>query len=349
MDTMHDDSRKNITRRQFLGQTGVTLSGLTIAASAAAGDGQKKPLVGSGEHTYEAVHDWLMPPSQIQWGDTHGVAQDARGRIYVAHTVHPSSPSGDAIVVFDKDGKFLTSWGARFRGGAHGIDLRKEGKEEFLYHCDMKNRLVVKTTLDGSVVWEKGAPAEAGVYKEGARFVPTNVAFGPNGDFYVADGYGSHWVHQYSIRGEYLRTFGGKGTEPGKFQTPHGIWVDTRRKEPALVVTDRENHRLQWLTFDGKHIETAADGMRRPCNFDVRGDLAVVPDISSVVTLLDRDNKVVAQLGDGHPSKLRRAPRGEWLPGKFIHPHDALFLQNGDILVAEWVPIGRITLLRKVG
>ncbi len=347
MDTERDNSRKDITRREFL--AGAVLSGLAVARPAGAADRAKRPRVGSGEHTYEAIHDWLVPPTHIQWGDTHGVAQDASGRIYVAHTVHPDSPSGDAIVVFDKDGKFLSSWGARFRGGAHGIDVRKEGDREFLYHCDMKNRVVVKTTLDGGVVWEKGAPAEPGVYKEGARFVPTNVAFAPNGDFYVADGYGSHWVHQYDIRGEYIRSFGGKGTEPGKFHTPHGIWVDARRKEPALVVTDRENHRLQWFAFDGKHIETTAGGMRRPCNFDIRGDLAVIPDISSVVTLLDRDNKVVAQLGDGHPSKLRRVTRGEWIPGKFVHPHDALFLQSGDILVAEWVPIGRLTLLRKIG
>jgi len=54
------------------------------------------------------------------------------------------------------------------------------------------------------------------------------------------------------------------------------------------------------------------------------------------------------QLGDGYPSDLRGHPRADFIPGKFIHPHDAIFLKNGDILVAEWVPIGRVTLLKKV-
>ena len=74
----------------------------------------------------------------------------------------------------------------------------------------------------------------------------------------------------------------------------------------------------------------------------------LVPDLDSVITLLDKDNKVVAHLGDGHPSSLRGATREKFVPGKFVHPHDAIFLNTGDILVAEWVPIGRITLLRKL-
>jgi hypothetical protein len=72
------------------------------------------------------------------------------------------------------------------------------------------------------------------------------------------------------------------------------------------------------------------------------------PDLESVVTVLDENNKVIVHLGDGKPSNLRDRPRTDFIPGKFIHPHDAMFLANGDILVAEWVPIGRIALLRKL-
>ena len=70
----------------------------------------------------------------------------------------------------------------------------------------------------------------------------------------------------------------------------------------------------------------------------------LVPDLRSVVTILDENNKVITMLGDGDPSNLRGASRDKFIPGKFIHPHDAMFLRNGDILVAEWVPIGRVTL-----
>jgi hypothetical protein len=350
LDTTNTLAEDEMTRRELLIQTGATLAGLTLVARPARTATAAPPLIlGSGSQRYECLHDWLTPPPHIRWGDTHGVAQDSKGRIYIAHTVHPDSPSGDTIVVYDAGGKYLTSWGERFRGGAHGLDLRKEGDTEYLYHCDIKNRLVVKTTLDGKVIWEKGVPQEPGVYGKDDPFVPTNVAFGPSGDFYVTDGYGSDWIHQYSIKGEWIRTFGGKGKEPGKVLNAHGIWLDDRGKEPLLVVADRANSRLQYFTLDGRHVKFVADGMRQPCHFHTRGDLLLVPDLKSVVTLLDGENKVVASLGDGDPSGLRDHPRVDFNPGKFIHPHSAKLLSTGDILEVEWVPIGRVTLLRKLG
>jgi hypothetical protein len=346
---------RQMTRRAMMTQAGqwaLGTAGLAMGLPASARQDGPRVLVGSGEHTYECFHDWLMPPPDILWGDTQGVAQDSRGRIYITHTVHPQSPKKDAIVVFDKNGKFLSSWGSRFEGGGHGLDIRKEGRDEFAYHCDTKNRLVVKTTLDGTVVWERGVPVEANLYKDNAPFVPTNVAFSPNGDLYVADGYGSNWIHQYTFKGDWIRSFGGTGNEPGKLRTPHAIWVDnrpgmTRGAEPLLVVTDRTNSRLQYFTLDGKPMGVVTAGMRQPCQIHLRDNLMLIPDLKSVVTLMDSDNKVVAQLGDGEPSALRGKPRAEFIPGKFIHPHGAKFLQDGSIVVVEWIPIGRVTLLKK--
>gem|GEM_PF-3105343 len=185
---------------------------------------QNRELVlGSGSSRYLWVGDWLDIPDDYRLGDTHGVAQDSRGHIYLAHTVHPSSKSKDAILVFDEAGRFLRSWGDRFQGGAHGLDLRKEGEHEYLYHCDVAHRVVVKTKLDGTVVWEKSTPPEFGEYaSKNLPYIPTNVAFGDHGEFYVADGYGSNWIHRYDLAGNYLQTFGGPGSEPGKVQQPHG-------------------------------------------------------------------------------------------------------------------------------
>jgi hypothetical protein len=342
----------DITRREFIKKAGTAAAGVAMAriVRGLPTDPDKKIIVGSGEHKYECHHDWLQPPSDILWGDTHGIAQDGKGRIYISHTVHPDSPKGDAILVFDKNGKFLKSWGERFRGGGHGLDLRKESGHEYLYHCDIAHRQVVKTDLDGKVMWEKGVPVEAGVYPaKDPVFVPTNVAFHPHGDFYVTDGYGSDWITQWTIKGEFVRVFGGRGTEPGKVSNAHGIWLDDRDKHnPLIVVADRANARMQYFTLDGKHVKFSTEGMRQPCHFHIRGELMVVPDLRSVVTIVDKNNKVVASLGDGDPSNLRGHPRSDFIPGKFIHPHAAKFLHNGDILVVEWVPIGRITLLKKV-
>lgn len=284
----------------------------------------------------------------MAFGDTHGLAQDSHGNIYLCHTVHESSASKNAVCVYDEKGKFLRSWGPEFAGGAHGLDIRKEGGREFLYHCDTNRRKVVKTDLDGKTIWEFGAPEESGKYSNGESFVPTNVAFAPNGDFFVADGYGSSWIHRYTSQGTYLKTFGGGGTDPGRVNCPHGLWLDDRGKEPLLVVADRSNRRLQYFSLDGAHVKFVTEGMRLPCHFSLRKGEMLIPDLESVVTIVDENNAVIVQLGDGKPSSLRGHPRSDFIPGKFIHPHDAIFLRNGDILVAEWVPIGRVTLLKKL-
>jgi sugar lactone lactonase YvrE len=291
-----------LSRRQFLAGS----AGLALLPRF-----QSPIILGSGEHRYACIHDWIKPPEGMAFGDTHGVAQDGRGRIYVAHTVHETSKNQDTIAVYDERGKFLNSWGSQFKGGAHGLDLRREGGEEFLYHCDVAHRKVTKTRLDGSVVWELGAPVESGKYRAGEAYIPTNVAFAPDGEFFVADGYGSHWIHRYRADGTYLRTFGGPGKEAGQVQQPHGIWLDDRGKQPLLAVADRANRRIQYFDLDGKHVSFIENGMRLPCHFSIRRGVMLVPDLQSVITLLDPENRVIAHLGDGDPSAMRGRPRAE--------------------------------------
>lgn len=338
------------TRRDLLiaGASGIVSATMGKLPGAQQNPLKKRPVTGSGDFVYEVYHDWLTPPTDIKWGDTHGAVQDSHGRIYIAHTVHANSLKSDAVLVFDSKGKFITSWGSEFAGGAHGLDIRKEDGEEFLYHCDTRRRLVVKTTLSGKVVWQKGMPTEPGVYPDANKWCPTNVAFAPNGDLFVGDGYGSSYVHRYTKNGDYVKLVCGPGSAAGQVSCPHGLWVDTRGKEPSLVVADRSNNRLQYFTLDGKHEKFVTEGMRAPCHLHFRKGLMLVPDLSSVVTILGKDNQVLAQLGDGNPTSLRDAPREQFIPGKFIHPHASIWVNGDDILVVEWVPIGRVTLLKKV-
>ncbi|HEY1791478.1 MAG TPA: hypothetical protein VGG34_01055 [Opitutaceae bacterium] len=348
-----------LSRRSFIGRCAAfaaasTLPSFNVRASDKAGS--RFPIVGSGEHTYECVHDWLVPPSGLVWGDTHGLCQDASGNIYVAHTVNKSSMRGEAIVVYDADGRFVRAFGERFRGGAHGLVLDTVGGGETLVHCDINRCNIVRTTLTGEVLWEHGYPAEDMAYRgKPISFVPTNVAFRPDGGFFVGDGYGSSHMLRFSPDGSFMGEIGGPGKDDAEFDTPHGQWVDTRGPEPVLAVADRGNRRIQLFDLDGVHLRTVKDEahLRMPCYFHVRGDLMVCPDLDSQVCLLDRDYRVVAQLGDGQAingkvGSRRDQARDQFTPGKFITPHAAIFLATGDILVAEWLPIGRITLLRKV-
>ncbi len=185
--------------------------------------------------------------------------------------------------------------------------------------------------------------------------MPTNVAFAPNGDFFVGDGYGSHHVLRFSRTGNFLGEIGRPGRGDGEFDTPHGLWVDPRGKEPVLVVADRGNRRAQAFTLAGAHSRTIKDEahLRMPCHFDTQDEWMVCPDLDSQVCILDRNYSVVAQLGDGRAANgevgsRRNQARTEFTPGQFITPHAAIFLRSGNILVAEWLPIGRITLLRRV-
>ena len=345
-----------VTRRSFL-----VTAGIAAAAPAVLGAtdkaGTKAPILGDGEHRYEAIHDWGELPSAIRYGNTHGVCEDSQGNIYVHHTVHATSESLDTMVVFDDKGKFVRSWGRQFKGGAHGLTLRKEGSDEFLYLCDYQHGIVTKRTLTGEEVFTLGYPAESDAYKPksggAVPYRPTNVAIALNGDIYVGDGYGSSYINQYDHKAQFIRTFGGLGKGADQVDCPHGLWIDTRAETPILVVTDRGNSRLQRFTLDGKHIDSIMGTSKMPCFLHERNGNVVIADLLSKVTILDRTNQVVASLGEGEYSNkdwstVRNQASGTFVPGRFVCPHGACFDHEGNIFVVEWVEAGRVTKLRKV-
>jgi hypothetical protein len=346
-----------VTRRSFL----VTAAAAACApAFVRATDkaGTKPPILGQGQYQYEAIHDWGALPRTIKYGNTHGVCEDSQGNIYIHHTVHATSESLDTIVVFDRNGKFVRSWGRQFKGGAHGLTIRKEGSEEFLYLCDFLHGILTKRTLQGEEVFTLGYPAESSAYQSKDRtsavvYRPTNVAIAPNGDIYVGDGYGSSFINQYNQKAEFIRTFGGLGKGDDQIDCPHGLWIDTRGETPLLVVTDRGNSRLQRFTLDGRHVDFILGTSKMPCYLHERNGMVVIADLLSKVTILDRENHVVASLGEGEYtnkdwSSVRSQAPGTFVPGRFVCPHGACFDHEGNIFVVEWVETGRVTKLRSL-
>ena len=366
----NEPTRDGTNRRGFL-RTAATASLAATAVGpyvhASDKSGGKRAVVGEGEFTYECEHDWGMAslPGAAHYGNaSHGVTIDSAGLIYITHYGDPGS-----IFVFDSDGKFVKSMGDFHqlpgRGGrgksarGHGIDIRREGSEEFLYLAASDASLdFVKMNLKGEIVWRKGRAEiheDSGKYPPKARYRPTNVSFSPDGGYFLGDGYGSDLIHQYDAKDRYVRSIGGTGAEDGQFRTPHGQWLDSRDGAPKLVVADRANKRLQWFDMDGKHLRTL-DGFLFPADIDVQGDVLLAPDLHCRVTLLDKSNNVIVHLGDDSQWRERalkgfkmRGQRDQWTPGKFVHPHDACFDREGNIFVAEWVSTGRVTKLRKVG
>jgi hypothetical protein len=348
---------KSFTRREGLqiAAAGVATAVFAPAVRAGRKSGLGPVVVGSGAHTYECIHDWATLPADIAFGNTHGVAVDGAGQLHVKHTVHSGSAKPDAICVFDSSGKFVRSWGAEYRGGAHGLTLTKEPKGEFLYLSDCNRSVVKKTSLKGELALEFKWPEESGLYNSIGEYKPTNVAVVPfnakhgAGDVYIADGYGKSWIHRYNSKGEYQSSFGGPGKERGQTSCPHGIAIDPRAGEPLVVVADRSNSRLQYFTLDGRHVCFHTGVLKSPCHFDFAGDVMLVPDLQARVTLFDRKNTLIAHLGDGENYALRDKPRDQFVAGKFIAPHSACFDTAGNIFVVEWVEVGRVTKLKKLG
>jgi hypothetical protein len=371
------------TRRTFVKQLAAGSLG-AIATPAIAAEvvlpKNIKFVIVAGDLQYEADHNWAKLPDRFSWQTTHNVAVDSSGLVYFIHEGHLDKPDHPAIFVFDPDGKYVRSFGQQFQGGGHGLDVRREGSEEFLYvTAYQQQRSFAKLTLTGDIVWRKFAPLQTGLYAAGEdkvprraddnpwgrnRFMPTNFAFHPDGGFYLADGYGGYCIHRYDAEGNWTSRFGKPSDDSdadGTFDTPHGVWIDGRGETPLVVVADRANSRLQWFTLEGEHRRTL-DGFLLPANVDVRGDVMLVPDLIGRVTLLDGSNNVIAHLGDDSARIAADKPDGvarknwtirsdesTWRPGKFIHPHDACFDAEGNIYVAEWVERGRVTKLRKLG
>ncbi|MFM9011912.1 MAG: hypothetical protein ACKON8_13895 [Planctomycetota bacterium] len=326
-------------------------------------------IIGTGDHRYRTIHNFPQLSDRFTCQTTHGVALDEAGNLYVIHEGKADQKDHPAIFVFDPEGRFLRAFGSEFQGGGHGIEVRKEGSEEFLYVCGYQGvKCLAKLTPTGEVVWYRKAPMEAGCYAAGEDvstkptwtrqgFLPTNFAFLDDGGFLLADGYGTFRIHRYDKDAKWLSSFGGPGAGDGTFDTPHGIWIDRRPaadgspREPTVMICDRAHDTLQRLGLDGTHRETLT-GFGLPANLDTLGGLMLVPELKACVTLLGPDDKPVVQLGRAverlNEIKNLRTQPDQWLDGQFVHPHDACFAPNGDIFVAEWVATGRITKLVRV-
>lgn len=362
---MSADRNTGSTRREFLAATAAGAAAtLACPAVLTASKTDSHVILGDGDYRYEVIHDWPQLPDEFTWQTTHNVAVDKNDFLYVIHEGREDQPDHPSIFVFDPEGKYVKSFGSRYQGGGHGIEVREEDGQEFLYVCAYQQvKAFSKLDLDGEIVWHQHAPMDAGVYAEGEasdpkkewgrdRFMPTNFAFLPDGGFLLADGYGSFYIHHYDKDGNWLAKYGGPGEGEGTFNTPHGIWYDNRTgRDPSIVVCDRAHHTLQFFSTDGAYLETLT-GYGLPANCDTYENLLLVPELHARVSILDENNQVVARLGaDVERVTTQEGIRNDssrWIDGKFVHPHDACFDNHGDIFVAEWVATGRVSKLKRL-
>ena len=300
--------------------------------------------VGQGAFRYEVALGWPRLPEGWSFGEVPGVATDAAGNVFVFNRgEHP-------IIVFDREGNFLRSWGEGVFARPHGIFI---GPDDAVYCVDDLDHTLRKFTPDGRLLMTLGT---SGQFSEtGARTVdyrtirqsagpfnfPTNLALAASGELYVADGYGNARIHRFSPEGRLLASWGAPGTEPGQFHVPHGIALDAAG---TVYVADRENSRLQRFSPEGAFLDQWTE-IARPCQ------VAIDP----------QQNVFVAELGyragmfpgnvppPGNPPGGRLSifnSRGElqarWgggdnpcASGDFFAPHDIWIDRWGDVYLGE--------------
>lgn len=305
-------------------------------------------IIGSGDHQYEVDDHWAKLPGHLHFGTTHAVVEDRQGNIYI-HNTGPMS-----VIVFQPDGRFVSAWGSEYSEGAHGMVVSEEAGVEYLYLSATKLGIVVKTTLDGHEVLRIGTPPRPDIYDAARRFVPTETAIAPNGEIYVADGYGQPWIHRFDRKGTYRESFGGAGSGAGQLNNPHGIFLDTRGAQPILAVADRGNRRIQYFSLDGRSLRMLDHDLRQPCTaWSLDGEL-YVPDLHSRVSVFDAQDRLILHLGDwpgcwelpGWPN----LPRSQWKTGQFSSPHDLHVDRAGNIYLCEWLSegTGKVTKLVRI-
>ena len=292
----------------------------------------------AAELKYSITPDFFeQNPGHKQLGPCHGgVVIDKAGNIYV------STDTERGIVVFSPAGKFLRAIGPT---RIHGLEVREENGMEYLYCARHADHEVVKLKLDGEQVWAIHFPPEAGIYKDEKGFNPCAVTVAPDGSIFVADGYGSNYVLKFDKDRQFVKAFGGPGTEEGKFKTCHGIALDQRSGKPLLFVCNRNNNRVEYWDLEGNFVKVIQKDLRMPAAVHIRGDYAVLPELQGRVTVLDKDGAIVAQVGD-NPVPDQRANFGlspdKWKDGICNSPHGASIDKDGDLIVTEWSQFGHL-------
>lgn len=328
-----------MNRKSFLQQAGLVTGGILLMKDIYAKP--KGPVFGHNGMSYRMDNEWgKLNPEKYPVKDCHEMVQDKKGRIILL-----TNETKNNILVYSKKGKLLESWGHEFPG-AHGLTLQKANGEEFLFITDTNRHQVFKTTMDGKILMTIDYPAETGVYSKKEAFVPTETTVLDNGDFYIADGYGSQYIMHYDSNGKLKHFFGGKGEGPQHLDNAHGITVDKRNGTPVLLITDRTRNCFKRYSFDGTYLDTIALPGACVCRPVISGDhlyAAVLrsPDLTATgtgfVTILDKDNKVVSNIGGTAPvykdGQLQPMAQAEKI---FVHPHDVCVDDDHNLYVAQW-------------
>jgi peptidylamidoglycolate lyase len=335
-------------RRSFLQQTSMVLGGAMLSQpfNSFANKQLEDPIIGHGEYKYRVNNAWgKLDPTQFPVNDCNEMVIDSKNRLILL----TNEPTNN-VMIYDKSGKLIGNWTLQLPG-AHGLTIHNENGEEFLYLTDYTLGEVYKTTLAGRVLLTIKHPKTINQYQECDKFRPTETCIGPNGDIYIADGYGSQFILQYTAKGEFIRKFGGESAiQDDKFKQAHGVTIDNRNpNNPTLLCTERLKNCFKRFTLDGKYIESIYTPGAYLSRAVIKGDMLYsgvcysalkhnyLTLNSGFVIILNKENQVVSNPGGTAPQYVN----GELQMMKqdqpiFKHCHDVCIDDEDNLYIPQW-------------
>jgi DNA-binding beta-propeller fold protein YncE len=303
----------------------VAVLGLLVCAPALAQRPSDPALLipqNAPELDYVAVANPLTFPAGTTIGAA-SVAFDAKGHLWVLNR------GPQPLVEFDASGTFIRAFGEGLFTRTHGLKFDRDGN---IWVTDVGAHIVVKLNAQGQTLLTLGTKGEPGVWDEAtsSRHLnqPNDIAFNAAGDIFVVQGHtagptGDPRVLKFDKNGRFVKSWGGHGKEPGKFEVAHGIAIDAKG---LLWVTDRENQRIQIFDADGTFIrELKYAGL--PCAVDIGNQFVyMVNGFAGQVLRLDLNGTVLAATG--------KSGKGV---GEFGEAHFIAVSPKGELYVADSV------------
>ena len=279
------------------------------------------------EMQFRSIPDLLKLPSDLYLGEAAGVAVNSKGHIFVLSRGNTTGPGYGAaaaqLLEFNPDGKFLREIGHNLYAWsfAHAV---KVDRDDNIWVADKGSDIVIKFSPEGRVIMVFGRKQEASDEKTGPaphtnpplppvdgmfRQV-TDMAWDKEGNTYISDGYINSRIAKIDKNGNWLKSWGEPGDQPGQFSVPHSIAVDA---EDRVYVADRGNRRIQVFDTEGKFlrqitIDAPFDPNARPAIgnkpvLPIKGSQTMAPGSPWAICITPAPNQIL-YVSDAYPGRI---------------------------------------------
>jgi DNA-binding beta-propeller fold protein YncE len=229
---------------------------------------------------FKLVENWPVLDG-TKLGGISAVASDSKDNIYLLQRTKPF------VLVLGKDGKVARSWNGDFTT-PHGMRI---DKNDNVWIADMDNHLVQKFSSDGKLLLSLGMKDKPGLAADQFNR-PADAFVGPDGELYVADGYGNSRIAKFDADGKFIKDWGKKGKGPSQFRIPHVVFLDEGNR---VLVGDRENKRVQIFDRAGKFLAQWQD-TGAPYGLAIHKNRVYLADgVKGTIRVLDKDGKLLAR------------------------------------------------------